>query len=447
MVRRLRAFCLAVRSDWILEGIGEAPLRRLRVSRETIAKPMALARRSAALYPWGFPYLCIGRCWLAVGKPELAINVLKKSLAFTDDGAGSSSYFYMGQAYSQMGRNAEAAQAFEQGLKRSDDVLARLGHWLLYRCIPREKARIHSCLGWAYIGMNEYSKAGVEFERSLQILPGYEQAVKGLNAIKAWECVKAGKGKEALGAWKDAAKAYRKAVDTYYWYPRAHRLLSGAHMVLREFREAKVAYEGLRRVRATEPGPYAKVAYAAGMKGDWRCARRNMRKALRMAQDWHPYREALSDIDRHLRAGQTPAGRRALAYVKIARNKERKSQWEEAAHLYRRAVECEPSNQYYLIDLGDAYFRLALYGKAIRAYQEARRIRPSDARTYLAEASAAVALGALKKARKCLRKALRIDAGYEDAEDFLRYLQSLRVKKPQLGRDRPQETQQNSDGG
>ena len=104
--------------------------------------------------------------------------------------AGKSVYFYAGVCELQLG-NWDAAIKYLNSYKGKDAILA---------------ARAAACIGDAYIGLEEYSKALAQFEKAANMAD---------NLFAAQYLVKAGVTAEKLGQDAKALEFYKKVKDQY----------------------------------------------------------------------------------------------------------------------------------------------------------------------------------------------------------------------------------------
>ena len=130
------------------------------------------------------------------GNFEVALNGDGNALGFAqileDYGtkAGESVYFYAGVCELQLG-NWDAAIKYLNSYKGKDAILA---------------ARAAACIGDAYIGLEDYSKALAQFEKAANMAD---------NLFAAQYLVKAGVTAEKLGQDAKALEFYKKVKDQY----------------------------------------------------------------------------------------------------------------------------------------------------------------------------------------------------------------------------------------
>ena len=130
------------------------------------------------------------------GDYELALNGDGNVLGFVQvmdeyvAKAGKSVYFYAGVCELQLG-NWDAAIKYLNSYKGKDVILA---------------ARAAACIGDAYIGLEDYSKALAQFEKAANMAD---------NLFAAQYLVKAGVTAEKLGQDAKALEFYKKVKDQY----------------------------------------------------------------------------------------------------------------------------------------------------------------------------------------------------------------------------------------
>jgi protein O-mannosyl-transferase len=98
-----------------------------------------------------------------------AIDLLQRAAAARP--TFTAAHFNLGVTYSDMGRYAEAAPAFQKALESSEDSSS------LYL--------IHYGLGICYVNLNSPQAAGIEFSKSLELKPDFERARKALETLRS----------------------------------------------------------------------------------------------------------------------------------------------------------------------------------------------------------------------------------------------------------------------
>ncbi len=134
---------------------------------------------------------------------ELALNGDGNSLGFVQildeygTKAGKSIYFYAGVCELQLG-NWESAIKYLEAYKGSDDIL---------------KARATACIGDAYVGLENYSKALSYFENAAAVVDNMYAAAYLLKAGQVAE--KLGENAKALGFYELIKDQYPQSMEAY----------------------------------------------------------------------------------------------------------------------------------------------------------------------------------------------------------------------------------------
>jgi len=151
---------------------------------------------------------------------ERAIDEFKAALE--SDRNFAAAWRCMGFLHAQRGREAAAAQAFQEALRlRPDDDVTRFN------------------LGFIHHQQKRYAEAIAEFERVLKTAPTNDRAWYGMGLCR-----------EQLGEMDKAVEALKEAARLQYFNPHAGYHLALAYHKLGEHEKAQAEYE---RVKSFDP--------------------------------------------------------------------------------------------------------------------------------------------------------------------------------------------------
>jgi len=223
--------------------------------------------------------------------------------------------------------------------------LAVFVHYDFYDTHAGDRAQTHMTLGRASAAQGDYAHAVTEYERAVEISPGYAKAYNSM-----------GLALEQLGRDDEAMRAYLTAAAADSGLASVRNNIGNLFLKRGEAGEARVWFE-----EAISLDQYTEQAH--------------MNLALVLASD--------GDFERaeyHLKCAVTAAPEFKEAWDALGRVLEETGRLPEAAGAYARAIEIDPAYVDARHDLGVVLAMGGRYDEALRELQVAQRLRPDDPR-------------------------------------------------------------------
>jgi Flp pilus assembly protein TadD len=207
-----------------------------------------------------------------------------------------------------------------------------------------DRAQTHNTLGLAYARMGRYAEAIREYQRALELSPGYSEAYNNM-----------GRSLEALGRNEEAGEAYRAAVERDPSNAAARNNVGAFLMRVGDLENAERWLREAITLDPERPEARANLAAILASRGDQEGAESQYRRAVEANPDFKEAWNALGELLETM--GRAPeaiaAYSRAVAidptYVKARNNLgvvlALTGQYEEAAIEFETALRCAPGDQ------------------------------------------------------------------------------------------------------
>ena len=224
-------------------------------------------------------------------------------------------------------------------------AMAVFVHYDFYDTHAGDRAQTHMTLGRASAALGDHAHAITEYERAVEISPGYAKAYNSM-----------GLALEKLGRGDEAMTAYLTAAEVDSGLASVRNNIGNLLLKRGEVAEARAWFE-----EAIALDQYTEQAH--------------MNLALVLASD--------GDLERaeyHLKCAVTAAPEFKEAWDALGRVLEETGRLPEAAGAYARAIEIDPTYVEARHDLGVVLAMGGRYDDALRELQAAQRLRPDDPR-------------------------------------------------------------------
>jgi len=247
-----------------------------------------------------------------------------------------------------------------------------------------DKARPHSNLGTAYLGVGATREAVNEFLIALEIRPEYPEAHDGLGVAYA-----------SLGQVDDAIREYREAIRLAPHLAETHRGLGDAYQAKGLLDDALSEYREALRLDPELAEVHNNVGNTYQARGQIDDAVREYHEALRLAPGL------------------------AKAHISLGSSYQLKGRLNDAIGEYHEAIRLDPGLAEAHNNLGALYEGAREFDGAIREFREAIRLDPGRAEIHSNLGNAYLAMRLLDDAVREYREAIRIAPGLAVAHDNL----------------------------
>lgn len=240
----------------------------------------------------------LGVAAIQVGKNEIAVDLISKSVAIKSDDADA--HFNLGNAYRGLGELDEAAASYYdalaikpdyaeannnlggilQDLGRFDEAIANHQKALATR---PDDANTHYNLGKAFKELGRLEEAVENYRKVLAIMPNYSAAANNL-----------GTALQDLGQYDEAIENFRKALATNPDYVSAHYNLGNAYFELGRFDEAVSSYQMALAIKPDDAEVHYNLGNAFKELAKLKEAMASCRKALDIKPDYTKAQKNLS---------------------------------------------------------------------------------------------------------------------------------------------------------
>ena len=220
------------------------------------------------------------------------------------------------------------------------------------RRLNEDLAEVHFSLGDVYNATGKTAQATAELKHALELAPNSDEGYRRLGDIYL-----------ASNRYEEAIRAYQKAIEInpYYWVN--YNSLGNIYFQRSEYDKALSAFRKVTELEPDNAFGYVNVGSVYLQQGKYQECIPAFQKSLQL----QPYALTYSDL--------------ATAYFYLKR-------YDEAAKLYAKAVELNPSDEETMGNLADAYRwmgqkekSLAAYDKAIALAYKALQVNPRSADT------------------------------------------------------------------
>lgn len=307
------------------------------------------------------PYLLAGTVQLALNKPDLAIEDLKKGVNLNP--GNPRGYSLLGSAFHQAGRYLDAQTTLQTGLKvapESAELYNKLG--LVQKDNDQLRSAIDSFqhavrlkadfaparvnLAFALLDDKRFSEAQVQFEEAAKINPNDESLKEGRALVQVYSLVEEGDRFFRQGAIDRAVASYKKALDIREAAVVYNAL--GAAELSRKNRKAAIDY--YEQSRKKDPKNVAAIQGLLRAHSDRASA--GKRRAL------------LAEL-RRLTGNDINVG------ISLGLVEEEQGRLKKAEGIYQALLKKNPGNDLLKRRLGYVYYRLGLRDNKAQKFEPA----------------------------------------------------------------------------
>ena len=285
----------------------------------------------------------------------------------------------------------------------------------------------HLDLGDLYMGGLKRPKEAAEaYRRAVELKPDHAGAHNGLGTALA-----------ALGRTDDAVAEFEAAAKLAPENPLPLISLGRLYSAKKDYTKALEAYDRLSKVQpdfvpalldrgdifmvARRDPTQAAAEYARAVK----LAPKDSAAQFKLGSAYHALGK-FDDAARHYRAAIAADGRYALAYNNLAAlSAQRKQDLDGALNAAKRAIELAPNAGPFYDTLGRVHLARGELDPAIAAFRTAAATKPPDADHYYRLALALEQKGLKRDAIDAFNQALAVNPGFPNAADARRRLSQL----------------------
>jgi len=243
---------------------------------------------------------CLGIIALQVGRPDIAVEHIQRSLAIVP--ANAAAHCNLGLAHQALGRLDEATACFQQSLRLQPDA-----------------AQTHNSLGIVYGVQGRLDDALASYEQALRLDPNFADAHNNLAfallvqgkpqesekhcrlaiAIKpayveAWDNL--GNAQREQGKLDDAVRSYREALRLRPSFAQTHNNLGGTLLLQGKLAEAVASYRHALDYQPLYVEAHANLAGALQSQGKLAEAEMHFRQALALRPDFEDAHHNLAAV-------------------------------------------------------------------------------------------------------------------------------------------------------
>ena len=309
------------------------------------------------------------------------------------------------QAYYKRGINHLNKQQYDEATAAFKETVSRSPKF----------TEAHCGLGRAYLGKDNLAAAENSANEALRLTPDYKPALELLEDIRQ-AYYKRGINHLNKQQYDKATAAFEKTVNRYPKFTKAYCGLGQAYLGKDNLAAAESsANEALRldekyrpalRLQETIAQKHYKLARDYFIQDNLAAAENSANEALRLTPDYKPALELLEDIrqayyKRDIKRGiasiETGEYVKAIEFLLNAysinpNNKEvcvnladvycLMSDDANAASWYQKVIDIDLNDKIAYTELGNAYYNMGKYEKAVDSFQKARELDPNCEKTY-----------------------------------------------------------------
>ncbi len=318
--------------------------------------------------------------------------------------------------------NREAIEVAEQLLQRypnSSDALALMGtvydhqgktaeataHWQACLKIDPERADVYAALASVALEQDEYDRAVELSRQAAKLAPGAAGSYRDL-----------GRALIAQGQVAEAVEVLRREIRQY---PRArisNFLLAGAHLQLRQYEDAKRAYEAEIAIQPDFAKAYhglMVVCARLGEKAESKQYAEKFRELDKTAWSEHLDRRGMSDLLDKVR------GNVARTHADAGRIYARHADYDVAERLMRRAARIDPNNWSVRQEMANVYLLNGQRRRAGELCDELLEIDSDKAACYFNTGGLLVQLRRFDDAERVVRQGIELEPTHAAGYGFL----------------------------
>ena len=402
-------------------------------------------------------YCNLGTTYRDLGRHDEAIEVFKQTIRINPNSTGA--YYNLGITYRDLGHHDKAIEAFKQTVRinpNNTDAYCNLG--TIYRDLGRRNEAIEAfkqmirinpndadayCnLGTTYRDLGRHDEAIEAFKQAIRINPNNTDAYCNLGTTYR----DFGRHNEAIEAFKQMIRINPNDADAYYSLGTTYRDLgrpldaisaysSAADICLKD----KKIHEALGYyTKVTSIDPNCSLAFVGS--ADCYFKLENYNEAIRFyhrALKAIPYDKSLKSLptnvnlaamiyiklgDCYVKIGELGQAEKFylqavesepnyyIAYVVLAHHYwTNENRYQDAIHMYRKALAIEPRDLTVYFSLGMCHFGLKNYQEAIGNYKTFLEVSPNDSLALFFMGNSYQMLVQHNKAVECLQKAIAIE--------------------------------------
>jgi|GEM_PF-610488 len=292
------------------------------------------------------------------GDIEAAVKYYQKAIEIQPEAIGV--YINWGRTFSQQNEEEKALEIYQKALE-----------------IDPNHAGVYRAIGDALLKKKDFTGARENYEKVIELDPDNFNDYRRLGDIFNQQ-----------GELEKAKDCYNKAIEMNPENPGNYHVLGNLLFKQNQVKEAQESYEKAIKLGIKNAGAYSSLAEVYFKRQNLTAAEENCQKAIEIDPKHFVSHRILGDIfnkqgklEQAITAYQQaiklqpdrPAIYQSLGYVQF-----RKGELKEAINSYQTAIKLEPKNPGGYRGLANVYFKKGDYPAAISNYEQAIKINPQQ---------------------------------------------------------------------